>query len=273
MFPVEIHAHHYLNGDEEYLLAFVNDLTETKRLEELKLRNLEYEKKLAQSANEEKTLFLSNMSHELRTPLHAIKSFTDLAIKNAQSPRVKKYLSNIQSSTSRLKDLIDDLLAMSEKQNINKHRQSVDKLVLKVIDELTTAAESKDISINFSGDREFGAKFDYEMLSMAINKIISNAIKYSQPSNDIDVNLSNQNDDYFEISVTDTGVGIPSDQLEKVFEPFTESSNTKSAAGGVGLGLAIVRGFIELHDGKVWAESPPAGKSQGCRCIIQMPYS
>jgi signal transduction histidine kinase len=110
------------------------------------------------------------------------------------------------------------------------------------------------------------------MAQVFIN-LLSNAIKFSPENAIIEISCRHldTNEKTLEITLTDQGIGIPADQLEVIFDPFAQSRHTQSDAGGTGLGLPISRKIIRLHNGKIWAQSPPEGRTEGSAFIVQIP--
>lgn len=223
---------------------------------------------VAEQANAAKTAFLANMSHEFRTPMHAILSFSKLAFKKVEEPKIQKYLNNILSSSSRLTELIDNLLDLSKleagKTVAILSQQNIPKLLKKYISELHCLADQKNLDITLDSPSELMLDVDEKLFAQLITNLLSNAIKFSEKGGKIEIIVNDECDprhasssNSVHISVTDNGIGIPENELETVFDKFIQSSKTVTGSGGTGLGLAICKEIMSAHNGKIWAESYP----------------
>lgn len=229
----------------------------------------------ADAANKAKSIFLSNMSHELRTPMHAIMSFSSLGIKRTEDDKVKRYLENIHTSGERLTKLLDDLLDLSKLESGKLIPEFVEtdltNIVYEVIDEIGVLVQEKNILLDFKCNRPCLVQLDKKLITQVIVNLISNAIKFSPEGSEIKISISENKNNSIVFSVVDDGIGIPKDELKDVFDSFVQSSKTRSDGGGTGLGLPISKEIIELHNGKIWAESPPKGKEIGTVFYFQIP--
>lgn len=247
-------------------------------IDALEKRNVELEqaKDAAERANRAKSEFISNMSHELRSPLHAILSFSHLGANKLAPEHLQKladYFANINTSGKRLHELIDTLLDLS---NIDAGKISLEKnehnLVALVQDIITAHKDVIDqhkmiVSLSPSLDKASDktmALFDTKRISQVISHLLSNAIKFSADGQTIEVSIGNsllrdQSTPALLFSIRDRGVGIPEDERQSIFEPFIQSSGTKTGAGGTGLGLAIANGIITEHGGEIWVDNIEGG--------------
>ena len=255
-----------------------------KKTEALSLSNFELEKRsqYAEKANETKSMFLANMSHELRTPMHAISSFTNIILKNEQDIKKKQYLENIKLSATRLTKLLNNLLDLSKlesgKMQIDFVKQNVVVLISQSITEVASLLDDKSISISFQNTEPVECLIDSALFVQVVINLLSNAIKFSPDHSSIKIELSYEKQSNEEInqqaillSITDQGLGVPKDELESIFDQFVESTETRSMGGGTGLGLPISKEIVELHQGKIWVESPPAGQVVGSAFHIMIP--
>ncbi|NNJ91019.1 MAG: hypothetical protein HKP55_05040 [Gammaproteobacteria bacterium] len=247
------------------------------RLEEkviARTEELAFAKDVAENANKEKSRFLANMSHELRTPMHAILSFSRLASKKVEDEKVKNYLSKIDQSGKRLTNLIDALLDISKlesgKMDFNFQLSDMVSIVDNAVSELKSVSIDKNLTVIFEESAPVELEMDSNLITQVMINLLSNAIKFSPEKSKIIISLIEVDavpgTDFYgtvELIITDNGIGIPAEELSKVFERFIQSSKTVTKAGGTGLGLPICREIIQGHNGLIWAESPVNGSGNG----------
>ena len=228
------------------------------------------QKEIAQEASEIKSRFLANMSHELRTPMHAILSFSNLGLKRVEDRKIKEYLEKINTSGIRLTKLIDDLLDLSKLESgklvPRLEQNNLTEAVLEAIDEISSLANEKNLSIDVNTDKPLVGLFDKSLILRVIINTLSNAIKFSDDGAGIQIILDKQSTESGKVlcySIIDEGVGIPENELSDIFDSFIQSSKTQYHSQGTGLGLPISQEIIHLHQGEIWAESPPDGKTHG----------
>lgn len=219
-----------------------------------------------------KSEFLQNITHEIKTPITAINSAIELIdTRNSINEIDKECLDIIQFQVKSIDKLVNDILCLSEievaKNNDDNNFEKVELngLIKKVVDEFSYT----DMEINFEPKELVTIKGDKNLLSVAISNILSNAIRYSK-TDKIDIVL-NENNDNVELIVKDYGVGIEKEHLDNIFERFYRVDKNRSRKlGGSGLGLSIVKNIIELHSGKIKAESEI---NHGAEFIIDLPIT
>jgi signal transduction histidine kinase len=231
-------------------------------------KEFEQAKTTAERANQAKSEFLANMSHELRTPMHAILSFAEFGsseIESAPKEDIEKYFQKIQGSGKRLLALLNNLLDLSKlesgKMEYNIRENNIFLPINHVVSEVQKLLEEKRLSLKItSTETKITAFFDHEKVLQVVYNLVSNAIKFSAPTGQIEIEVRyTTNKSSVVISVKDTGFGIPEEELENVFDKFVQSSKTKSGAGGTGLGLSICREIINGMGGEIWAKNNPVG--------------
>jgi len=240
----------------------------------------------AVEADRNKSEFLANMWHELRTPLHAILSFTHMLKKKAQhslDASGLSYLENIQVSSKRLLNLVNDLLDLSKLEagrtlpTMAYH--DLNQLSRNIIESLSGIISEKNLTIELIAEKQqLQAYFDRSLIEKVITNLLSNAIKFSPQQTSIEVEIFSDKLEWRDrfvdmayVTVTDHGVGIPKAELDSIFDKFVQSSKTDDKSGGTGLGLAISKEIIDLHQGKIWADSPLTEEATGSRLSFCIP--
>jgi len=245
--------------------------------------NFELEKKVAertvslQNALSAKTEFLNNMSHEIRTPIHGFTNISEGLVSKwdrFNDTKKRDLAAQIASNARRLANLVGGLLDMSKFQEgkmlFNFHKIDINKAISSIIDECTTLyLGRKKIKFIHNPYNTEGLNViaDEERISQVLRNLIVNAIKYSDTNSTITVRAFHKIEGLY-ICVSDEGIGIPREELDKVFEPFTQSSRTKTGAGGTGLGLSISKEIILGHGGNIWAEN---NKDKGTSVYFTLP--
>ena len=218
----------------------------------------------AEAAGKAKTEFLANISHELKTPMHGIQAFTKLGIdRYADVPPEKllNYFNKISTSADRLLALLTDLLDLAgleaERVEYQFQKLKFSMIINMAVDSLSKYWNEKEIAITYKKpDFDDTIMIDQKWMTRVLAKLLSNAIKYSPANSQVEIELSDLSE-MIQFSIKDSGVGIPEQELEHIFDQFTQSSKTNTGAGGTGLGLAISKKIVEDHGGKIWAENNP----------------
>ncbi len=252
-------------------LAFQNKEKKRRTIQTNKLKEknieLETQKKILAEASQLKSSFLSNMSHELRTPLNAIIGFTELALKTDLDARQQNYLNKIKMSSYTLLGLISDILDLSKIETGKMELETLHFNLEEVLQNAISLVEGKSkekglkLAISIDGDVPVNLTGDSLRLGQIIINLLSNSIKFTDKGNiAIQVEmLENAGDTaLIRFSVKDTGIGISGEELEKLFQPFTQAdASTTRRYGGTGLGLAISKNLVSMMNGQIWAESKP----------------
>ncbi len=229
----------------------------------------------ADAANRSKDEFLSVISHELRSPLNAILGWNRiLAIKRSEDPEVKAVAPRIEQSAKAQLKIVNDLLDLGRigtgKLRITPRQMRLATLIGFAVDAIRPAAAAKGIELVIDTDGQRSQVFgDPDRLSQVIGNLLSNAIKFTPQGGHISVQLR-EADGRAVLRVTDTGQGISADLLPHIFDRFRQGdSSTTRGAGGLGLGLTLVREIIALHGGTVSAASE--GHDRGSEFVIALP--
>ncbi|MCR4288322.1 MAG: ATP-binding protein [Deltaproteobacteria bacterium] len=228
------------------LIIFLQDITEEKRVETIKKD------------------FVANVSHELRTPLASIKGYSETLLDGAAEDEntLREFLRVIDRHATRMSRLIDDLLTLSK---LESHEEAIEsspvdvrELILATAAGFEKQARDKSITIRSSIPESLPkALGDRYRLEQVVVNILDNAIKYTPSGGNVTLSASRQ-DGFIRIDVADTGIGIPKEDIPRIFERFYRVDKARSRElGGTGLGLAIVKHIIQGHGGRLNVESAP----------------
>ena len=210
----------------------------------------------AQNAEQMRREFSANVSHELKTPLQGIIGSAELLESGLAKPEDKpRFIGHIRKEASRLVNLIEDIIRLSQlDEGVELPAEQVDMLALAedVKEILTPSAAEKNITIDVTGNG-FSIQGVRRMLQEIIYNLCDNAIKYNVPGGSVVIHVENNR-----LVVSDTGIGIPAEHKDRIFERFyrVDKSHSK-ASGGTGLGLSIVKHAVQYHHGKIALESEP----------------
>lgn len=218
--------------------------------------------------------FVSNVSHELKTPITSMKVLAESLIQNEEAdlPMYKEFMSDISEEIERESKIISDLLTLvkmdKKSAEMNIEEIDINALLEIILKRVIPIANSRGIEITYESYREVKADVDEVKLSLALTNIIENAVKYNVDNGWVKVTLNADHKNFY-IKVADSGVGIPDDCKEQVFERFYRVDKARSRdTGGTGLGLAITKNVILMHKGtiKLYSES-----GEGSTFTIKIP--
>lgn len=221
--------------------------------------------------------FVANVSHELKTPIGAISLLAEAVEEAADDPTaVRRFASRMGIESARLTDLVSQTIDLSRLQAEDPLRGAdtveVDDMLVEAVDRCQVDAERHQVAVTIAGVTGLRVMGDQLQLSTAISNLVENALVYSDPGARVVVAARRQirvDDDYVDITVSDNGIGIPTDQLERIFERFYRVDYARSRAnGGSGLGLSIVKHIVAVHHGEVTVWSQPG---RGSTFTVRLP--
>lgn len=261
------------NNNLKSFISLQNDVTELKNAE-INIKNaLLKEKEL----NELKSQFVSIASHEIRTPLSSIQSSSDLiemfiSAEHVPKDKIKKHLERISSQIFRLSSIMSNLLTIGkinlDKFSLNKNEVDIDKFVKKIIrDFFGINPDGRIVKYSSVGEKR-KSDIDQVLMSQVLTNLIGNALKYSTGKENPEV-LLEYLPEYFRISIKDYGIGIPEDQLPQIYDSFFRGRNVENIQG-TGLGMVIVKKFVEMHKGKIEVKST---ENIGTTFTLTFPYT
>jgi len=228
----------------------------------------------AERVHEVRRDFVANISHELKTPIGALSLLSEAVLSAKSDPEaVTKFATRMQHEAKRLTDLVQEIINLSRLQDSDPLQVAaelnINDLVREAVDQCETTSGARNIWVTITEGPDATVLGDREQLIMAIHNLIENAINYSPENTKVSV-TTNIEEDIVEISVADQGIGIPEEELDRIFERFYRVDPARSReTGGTGLGLSIVKHVSNKHGGevKVWS-SPNVGSTFALRLPI-----
>ena len=259
-FPAFLAVGHSDLGDGHHLfVAFISNITEQKRKE----GELQLAKESAESGARTKATFLANMSHEIRTPMNSIIGFSEVVLQAPElMPETAAHVQTVVTSSKALLGLINDILDVSK---LESGQFTLDMVCFHLPNALAQAmimmeqqAVEKGLDLKIEFDAELPTHFvgDPSRLRQVMLNMVGNAIKFTTTGSVVINVLAGEEADQLHFTITDTGIGMSPEQLEKVFDSFVQAdSSTSRRFGGTGLGTTISKQIVGLMGGKIWVES------------------
>lgn len=253
------------------IVTGIEDVTEGYESENLKVATYKETQDISDAINkmmsrmrildESRQEFVSNVSHELKTPLTSVKVLADSLLMQEDVPveLYREFMEDITEEIERENKIINDLLSLVKMDktstSINIKTENINELVERILKRLHPIAQQSNVEVVFESFRPILAEVDEVKLTLAITNLVENAIKYNHEEGSVQVSL-NADHKYFYVKVADTGMGIPEDSLDHIFERFYRVDKSHSREiGGTGLGLAIARNAIIMHRGAIKVHS------------------
>lgn len=273
--PIELSLSEWESGSSKYFTAIIRDITERKEVENALIKA----KNKAEESDKLKSAFLANMSHEIRTPMNGIMGFADLLKQPMLSGEEQvEYISYIEKSSHRMLNIINDIISISTLESdmieVNNSETNLNELIDTIYDDFRANAEEKKLNFTCTKELENTKSkviIDRNLLKYILEKLVSNAIKFTK-SGEVEfgyyINLGKNNE--LEFYIKDTGIGIPEDRQNAIYERFVQADIVDSEAHqGAGLGLTIAKEYVELLGGKIWHKSL---EGKGSCFYFSIPY-
>jgi CheY-like chemotaxis protein/nitrogen-specific signal transduction histidine kinase len=247
------------DGEPLHIAGVLVDISERKEAEAAMVAA----KKAAEEASRTKSEFLANMSHELRTPLNSVIGFADILAEEtfgSLNDRQKRYVTNVSKSGRHLLGLINDILDLSKieagKMILNPDKFEIGESLDEIRSIISPLVRKKNIKLLIDMvPEEITINADKGKFKQIIYNLLSNAIKFTDNKGSVTISVSLQGD-CVRVAIKDTGIGISEEDQKKLFKAFTQiDSSSTRAYEGTGLGLVLVKNFVELHNGTIWVES------------------
>jgi PAS domain S-box-containing protein len=269
--PAEVSHSRWKMGEKSYDTVIIRDITERKENEKKLIKAI----REANAANEAKSEFLTIVSHELRTPLNAIIGYDQCLIMEMDgpvNPEQMVSLKKIEKSSFHLLNLINDILDLAKieanKMELEITPQNIVETIVSCVDEIQSLARQKELKIILSFSKPYVLmEYDKTRIRQVILNLLGNAVKFTEKGS-ITISLMNYQN-YVEIHITDTGIGLSPEEIIKLFMAFSQAdSSITRKYGGSGLGLTISKKIVDMHGGKIDVKSE---KEHGSTFIVTLP--
>lgn len=227
-----------------------------------------------QRALRAKEEMVQNVSHELRTPLSIIAGYANLLNEEAfgkLDPEQVNALDIVIGRVDQLEFLVTRLMTLQslDKKALQREILAPDPFLCSLLESWRLRAESEEIQLHLQVDPDLPEiSADQDLLTLAVGTLLDNAIKFSPGGGNITIRSWAENEELY-ISVSDQGIGVPADKLDKIFERFVQADgSTTRSFGGMGIGLALCHDIVDAHDGRIWAESDGQGKGSTFTMVL-----
>ena len=236
---------HNSSGKPESVLLIFHDFTRLKELENARRD------------------FVANVSHELRTPLSMIKGFVETMIDHPSMERetLSVFLGKVEKHSDRLAHLIEDLLMVSRLESgqatVNLQTLQLAPEVSRVLDDLQRSADKKKVQLSLAVDPQLHVLADSDLLEQILLNLLENALKYTGNGGHIALTMLHRTSQRVEVSVCDSGPGIPKAEQQRIFLDRVRLPQTSDRTTGFGVGLSVCRRIVEVHGGRIWVVSEP----------------
>jgi PAS domain S-box-containing protein len=275
-FPVEISLSPNRSEGDISITAVIRDVTERKRAEQ-QIHSLEqsYTAELgarykeAERLNRLKSEFIASVSHELRTPLHTIIGFSELLAEEGMgslNEKQRRFVHHIQNDSEHLLGLINDVLDLSRIEAgglvVRTEAVSLQTAITEAVNAILPQASRKQVAVREDLIPNIGVVADPLRMRQILYNLLSNGVKFTDPGGEVVVTAS-VDQDFVQITVADTGLGISSEECGRIFDKFYQVGYTTSGVRqGTGLGLTICKQLVEIQCGKIWVDSEPGNGSR-----------
>lgn len=281
VFEFQFIPHTQENNNKAVLLVIRNIDVQIK-IQKMQQEELKNALVNAEEANQAKTKFLFNMSHDLRTPMNAIIGFSSLALKDyTNADKVLEYLTKVQSASTQLLSLIDDVLDMSRiesgKVEIREEKESILKIVKDIVNivQADINVKEQNLKVDTSGVINENVLCDKIKLNQILLNVVSNSMKYTPAGGNISIKVLQKEQMLdervtYQFIINDNGIGMSKDFLKILFDPFSRAkTSTVSGIQGTGLGMSITKNLVDLMDGFIDVKSKVG---RGTETVITIPF-
>ena len=268
----------FFEKDEENILgifSFITDISEMKYFQKELIKSV----KQADAATRAKSLFLASISHEIRTPMNSIIGLSELAIQNRKPEKISDYLSKINNSANSLLKIINDLLDFSKIESGKMEIESTPFSLTKLIDQIKQMLDIKLKEKNLNFELNYDNKIpeiihgDSTKVQQVLLNLLHNSIKFTEKGSitlEIDLEKIEHSTLFIKFTVGDTGIGLSSEEINKLFKPFSQAdSSIHRKFGGTGLGLSIIKKLLDMMNGSIHVESVVG---VGSKFIFRLPF-